>query len=273
MGRGLLAALAAGFLAMVALRRSAAPAALRQSMAPVQLDALPSDQALVEGLQKAVKQVEALQARVDSGRLVANFGDKSRAIVADAAAVSPQLEEVVDGYLQALFIRQLGLLRKQQLDSVERDQRTSTAVERARKAFELKAQRLVRPGSDWSFEEETTDLTAQLQEAVDMKMALDKERSRAAQTQRATADVVGRMQKEMDTLGSKLRGVGAGSPWTLWTSYRLPGTPYQMSARYQEGRANIELNLSPASDPTKAQAGFVEGLTSQNLGLSLNIGV
>ncbi|CAK0895408.1 unnamed protein product, partial [Prorocentrum cordatum] len=145
--------------------------------------------------------------------------------------------------------------------------------ERAERAFQQKAQSLVRPGSDWSFEADGEDLTPELEQALAMRRQLEKERARAARTQRTTADVVGRMQKQMDLLGSQLRGVGAGSPWTLWTSCRLPGTPYQMSARYQEGRTNIELNLSPAADPCQAEANFVEGLTSQNLGVSLNIGV
>jgi len=96
---------------------------------------------------------------------------------------------------------------------------------------------------------------------------------RTAQTQRATADVIGKLQKQMEQLGEKLRGMGTGSPWVFWTTYRLPKTPIQISGRYQQGRANIEMNLSPNRDPANAEAGFVEGLTAQNVGLSLNVGV
>mmetsp|Transcript_94032 Transcript_94032/g.210146 ORF Transcript_94032/g.210146 Transcript_94032/m.210146 type:complete len:118 (-) Transcript_94032:57-410(-) len=116
-------------------------------------------------------------------------------------------------------------------------------------------------------------LRAALENALHQNEALVLERSRTVQTQRATADVIGNLQKQMEQLGEKLRGMGAGSPWVLWTSYHLPGTPFQMSGRYTQGRTNIELNLSPNRDPGNAEAGFVEGLTRTNLGLSLNLGV
>lgn len=247
----------------------------RLSAHPTRLDAeeAPRDEAIREALHEALEQVDHLQQEVDSGRIVDKFGEKARDIVERAGQVAPELEAVVDGAMQALFIRQLTLLRGFLLSKFERGSRPAKALARADKDFLARAAKLVRPGSDWSFEEEREAFIADLEQAFDMRAELVRERSRAAQTQRATADVVGRMQKQMDLMGEKLRGMGAGSPWVLWTSYRLPGTPYQISGRYQEGRANIELNLSPAGDPATAEAGFVEGLTPRNLGLSFNVGV
>jgi len=149
-------------------------------------------------------------------------------------------------------------------------------VEAADAKFVARAKELVRPDSTWSYEPEREQLRSAVGITQRHNKALSEERARVAQTQRATADVIGKLQKNMEQLGEKLRGTGAGSPWILWTSYHLPNTPIQISGRYTEGRANIEFNMAKNKDPVNAEAGFVEGIGDTilgNLGLSLNVGV
>jgi len=239
----------------------------------------PDAETFASALSDALGSVEALHAQVAKGQIIGKYGVKAQKLVERAVSAvgsaAPDLERALDGALHAVFLQQLALIRHQVFTQFREpgSKQLANVLARADRSFVAQASALVRPGSDWSYEAERSALLATLSSEIRQAHKVTEERSRFAQTQRVTADVVGKLQKQMEQMGEKLRGTSAGSPWVLWTSYRLPGTPFQMSGRYQQGRANIELNLSPNRDPANAEAGFVEGLTASNLGLSFNIGV
>lgn len=234
---------------------------------------------LMTALLDALNSVEELEEQVAAGSVIAEFGEKAQQMVEEASiaagVAAPQLTALLDGVLHRLFLQQIRSIQRQLYDKFKHSSRRGlpAVLARADELFVAGASKLIRPGSGWSFEEERVALRVALEVELQQASQVAQERQRAALTQQATADVIGKLQKQMEQLGEKLRGTGAGSPWALWTSYHVPGTPFQMSGRYQQGRANIELNLSPNKDPANAEAGFVEGLTPQNLGLSFNIGV
>lgn len=230
----------------------------------------PEDAPVLAALQEAMNEVDALREEVDAGRPVKGFGERALEIL---EATPKELQPAVDGALQGLFIEQLAMVHRDVLEQFESDRKPATALQRADKEFIRRAEDIRLPGSDWTYEPERQVLLKALDSAYRQDATLKQERARSAQTQRATAAVVGKLQKQMEQVAEKLSGVGASSPWVLWTSYRIPGTPLRMSGRYQQGRTNIEFSLSPNKDPANAEAGFVEGLTKQNLGLSLNVGV
>jgi len=225
---------------------------------------------MIAALGEAMDQVDVLREEVEAGQLAEQFSERAQGIL---QAAPEELQPVLDVALETLFIEQLGLLQQQILKRFENDRRPATALERADRQFVSQAEELIRPGGNWSYAPERTALREALASAYTQDFALKQERARAAQTQRATTAVISRMQKQMEQLGEKLNGVSSSGPWALWTSYRIPGTPLRMTGRYQQGRTNIEFSLSPNKDPANAEAGFVEGLTSSNLGLGLNVGV
>eukprot|EP00930_Biecheleria_cincta_P096506 TRINITY_DN88345_c0_g1_i1.p1 TRINITY_DN88345_c0_g1~~TRINITY_DN88345_c0_g1_i1.p1 ORF type:complete len:310 (-),score=62.63 TRINITY_DN88345_c0_g1_i1:41-970(-) len=245
-------------------------AALRARSSPE-----PSAEQLHEALSTALSKVSRLRQEVDRNRIVPKYGQKSQAILQSLAESikAADAEAAVDRLLHALFLRQLSLIQQKLTDRFLHARDFTSAISKADKLFLAATKDLIRPESSWSIETARQALRAELSDALQQEAILAEERSRAAQTQRATADVIGKIQKQMEQIGEKMKGAGVGSPWALWTSYHLPGTPFQVSGRYQDGRANIELNLAPANDPANAEAGFVEGLTPQNLGLSLNLGM
>ncbi|CAE7585105.1 ift46 [Symbiodinium natans] len=177
------------------------------------------------------------------------------------------------GALEALFLRQLLLVEERLGKRYLHSGSPAKALVQAEKSFGVAAEDLMRPNSTWSFTSAQKAFVTELAQEMRQEMSLTEERQRTAQTQRATADIIGKIQTQMDYLAGKLRQSSTGGPWMFWTSYRLPGTPILISGRYQDGRTNIELNLAPNKDPTNAEAGFVESLTPQNLGLSLNVGL
>lgn len=235
----------------------------------------PSEEQLHEAFTTALSKVSRLRQEVDRNRIVPKYGQKSQAILhsLSESIKAADAEAAVDGLLHALFLRQLSSIQQKLTDKFLHARDFTSAISKADKLFVAATKDLIRPESSWSVEAARQALRAELGDALQQEALLAEEQSRAAQTQRATADVIGKIQKQMEQLGEKMKGAGTGSPWALWTSYHLPGTPFQVSGRYQDGRANIELNLAPANDPANGEAGFVEGVTPQNLGLSLNLGM
>ncbi|CAK9038267.1 Hypothetical protein (Fragment), partial [Durusdinium trenchii] len=126
---------------------------------------------------------------------------------------------------------------------------------------------------------------------VDTAAALAEERARAALVQRSTIEVIGRLQDEpmgfsstrsssslgsleeqMEELAAKAQAYRDGSsPFVLSTSYRIPKTPLQFVSRYEQGRANIMLTLTPDKDPTKSDGGFASAVGPANIGISFDV--
>ncbi|CAK0799615.1 unnamed protein product [Prorocentrum cordatum] len=232
---------------------------------------------LARALGEALAQVAELKAQVDAGAVVPDFGAKAQAIVDRAmqrsGGASPELEKAVDGALKPLFLRQAALMR-QKADASAEIVGNGNAVLLADKQFRAEARGLVRPGGGWNLDLECGHLGASLEAASRQKAAIAEEQARAARLQQATLGVIGKLQGQMEQLQQKVAGArSGGSPWVLSTSYKIPKTPLQIAGRYEQGRANIELNLTPEKDPTSSQASFVEGIGPANLGVSFNLGI
>lgn len=233
------------------------------------------------GLSALLGEVEAavqpFHKQVEGGHVVAKFGEKAQgildALAARAGGQRPEIQRAADALLQTLFLRQLSLLRHHLAAKFEKAARPVEAVSQADVQFLSQARELVRPGSSWSFDQERYALRAALEGTFRREAALAEERQRAAQTQQSTVEIISKLQSQMETLQQRVQHMRAGSPWFLSTSYRIPGTPLQLIGRYQQGRANLEINLSPDKDPANAQAGFVEGFGPPNVGVSLNLGL
>eukprot|EP00929_Paragymnodinium_shiwhaense_P031041 TRINITY_DN17479_c0_g1_i1.p1 TRINITY_DN17479_c0_g1~~TRINITY_DN17479_c0_g1_i1.p1 ORF type:complete len:314 (-),score=82.11 TRINITY_DN17479_c0_g1_i1:55-996(-) len=275
----LLASLGSSSLQMGGGRSSIAPPA--GSAALIGLAAVPPASSDAEGvhfaLQEALAKVRPMEAEVSQGKLVRSFGKKAEDIVTTASAragkAAKEVEVVLDGLLRSLFLRQLALLRHRALELPADRRRPATALEKADELFASSASDLVRPGSDWSFEADREALKTDLYALLNRDAELLKQRRQMEAMRRSGMDVVGKARHQLERLGEALYGLGGGSPWMLWTTHRLPGTQYMVTGSYQPGRANIEFSPVQTADPVTAEAGFVEGLTSKNLGLSFNFRV
>mmetsp|Transcript_31318 Transcript_31318/g.82987 ORF Transcript_31318/g.82987 Transcript_31318/m.82987 type:complete len:279 (-) Transcript_31318:197-1033(-) len=228
-------------------------------------------------LDEALAQITSLQAQVEAGQVVPNFGSKAQEIVtkacSNAGSAAPELEQAIDGALQGLFLRQAALLREEVAKSFG-SKAEIDAPAQADKQFLAAARDLVRPGSGWSLEHERGQLRASMEDNLRRGAALLEERARAAQVQQSTVEVISKLQEQMEHLAAKVQSArGGGSPWVLSTSYRIPNTPFQVVGRYEQGRANVELNLTPDKSPLNTQASFVEGIGPANIGVSFNLGL
>mmetsp|Transcript_33268 Transcript_33268/g.105324 ORF Transcript_33268/g.105324 Transcript_33268/m.105324 type:complete len:292 (+) Transcript_33268:86-961(+) len=272
-----LAPLAAALLVLAALPPGATWQGKAREQAPDAV-APPSPAKPLSVLDEAVAEIGALQEQVEAGQVLPDFGQQAQELVESAASragtAAAEVELALDGALQALFLRQAALLRAQVAAGFKEGGCQLDALARADRDFVARAQALVRPGSGWDFGPERAALRTMLGGSLRRSAALVEERARAAQAQRATIDVIGRLQGQMEQLQQKVQGArGGGSPWVFSTSYRLPNTPLQLAGRYEQGRANVELSLTPDKNPTDSEASFVDGIGPANLGVSFNLGI
>lgn len=255
------------------------PRLVKQRAPPVQLSAeAPSDGAVSEAsllgvFREAMSEVEALQQKVSAGSVVAQFGEKAAGIWESSNELSPVLAEAIDGALHALFLQQLGMLRHETRQKFEAAGHHYDVLRAADEAFVEQASQLVRPGSEWSIEQERSMLHQSLMTVFRRDAALLEERALAAKAQQATIGTIGRLQGQMEQLAQKVQSMRSASPWVFSTSYRIPKTPLQVVAKYSQGRANVELNLTPDRDPANNENGFVQSFGPANIGVSFNLGL
>eukprot|EP00440_Ansanella_granifera_P029051 gb/GFBE01031557.1/.p1 GENE.gb/GFBE01031557.1/~~gb/GFBE01031557.1/.p1 ORF type:complete len:284 (+),score=63.22 gb/GFBE01031557.1/:1-852(+) len=229
-----------------------------------------STQGMAASLEKAMAEIQSMETQVNDGKLVPKFGEQAAAIIAEARSVAPELGKAVEGALEALFLRQIAVLRQQVASAAvpeDLDAVASSEAQFMQQAVELS-------GPVWSLEPERRRLRASLERQVQTSAALAEERARAALAQRATVEVIGKLQEQMEQLAVKAQSArGGNSPWVLSTSYRIPNTPLQFVSRYEQGRANVELNLTPDKDPSKAEGGFASSFGPANIGVSFDLGI
>jgi len=231
---------------------------------------------ILTALEEGLAQVEALRRQVDAGQIVPVFGERAGQIITEAlaraGAPAPELEQALDDALHALFLRQVALLAARVAVRVPGSR--AGAAEALEREFAAEANALLRPGSSWSLQQHREVLHAGLEGRLRRSAALMEERARGAQLQHATVGVIARLQEQMEQLQQKVQGMrGGGSPWVFSTSYRIPNTPLQFAGKYEQGRANIELNLTPDKNPTDADTSFIDGIGPASLGVSFNVGI
>lgn len=251
---------------------------LRQGVPPVQLNAESDEPAgsLAAALQHMHAALLPLQKEVDAGNIVPKFGEKAHDVMMEVArkagSTAPEVERVAGSILRSLFLRQLALLR-QQLAAKPLGSRPLESISQADQQFAAQAEDLKLSGSGWSYDNERYALRAMLEGRVMRERSLMEQQALGSQSQQSTSEIISKLQSQMESLQQRVQNMRAGSPWFLSSSYRIPGTPFQIIGRYQQGRANFEMSLNPDRDPANSEAGFVSGLGPANLGVTFNVGI
>lgn len=274
-----LLAAAAVLASIVALSRglsALAPMDPRKGVAKDVPHARPAS-AITEFLDRLDLMLHPFQQQVQAGQVIHKFGEKAQgvtiALAHDADSAFPEIERIIDGQLELLFLKQLALLRRQIVSKYRTASHPLEAVSQADVQFVEQAQELVRAGSRWSYEPERYAVRAALEGAFRREGALVEEKAKSARVQQTTVEVINKLQTQMEVLQQKVQNLRAGSPWFLSASYRIPRTPFQVIGRYQQGHGSLELSLSPDKDPANAEAGFVQGVGGPaNVGVSVNLG-
>lgn len=231
---------------------------------------------------------------VDNGKVVDDFGTRSSSICSTAmqeftaAATSPgsdgvkaaaleqKLQEVeasVDAPLQVLYLKQLGLVREEALQSFRAaGSMDYQAMLDADSKFVAKAQDSLREGSDWDYTAERSFLQEVLKNICESGRKANQVQMNSAQQQQTAMQFLQSQQQMIQQLQMQL--YGQSSPWNVGIAYRIPDTNFNLQGTYQQGRANVQLSCVPDEyAPFLGPNGFTNGVGPGNLGLSLNLSI
>lgn len=254
------------------------------------------DEAFSNALSDASSEMKSLGSEtLDAGEKIDGLGDKTAEIMSKALDVYDdatdeykeesiqsrkrrELESVIDTQQQAMFMKQIQVLRENALThfksaTASDEMPSDLAFYTADSMFQREAEESKRPGSSWSANQERTDLQNMMQEISTQRKRLLTSQVTAAQQQAHALQYLQMQQSQMNAIQAQAYGGGAGQ-WNVGAAYRPPDTNINASLSYQQGRTNIQISMVPdESASLLGPNGFTSGVGPGNLGLSFNIGL
>jgi len=253
----------------------------------VKSQVLQSASSAIDGLRKQI---------VDQGQVVADFGAAADEIcnqalqefatqapaAPDAAAAAAydraleHLEAAVDAPLQVLYLKLLGHLREEALQSYRSNSSGGSndyeAMRQADAAFCQAAEAASRDSNVWDYQSERSFLQAVLSLQAESASTRQQVQLQAAQQSQTAMQFLQSQQQMIQQLQMQL--YGQSSPWNVGIAYRIPDTNFNLQGSYQQGRANLQLSCVPDEyAPFLGPNGFTNGVGPGNLGLSLNLSI
>lgn len=260
------------------------------------LAAFRCNEAFSNTLQEATSKLTEYTRMLDEGEKIDGFGAKAADIMNNAllkydeataefrdesiqARKRRELESIIDTSQQALFMRQMQLLRENALvhfksATTSEDMPSDFAFYTADSLFQREADDAKRPGSSWSSTQERSDLQNMMQEISTQRKRLLTSQVSAAQQQAHAMQFLQMQQSQMNAIQAQAYGGGGVGQWNLGAAYRPPDTNINASLSYQQGRTNIQISMVPDDSASLlGPNGFTAGVGPGNLGLSFNIGL
>lgn len=228
---------------------------------------------------EARHKIDDLTRAVDKQGVVKNFGWKAQKLVEQSfshvgleGAATAALEHALDVKLEALFRRQLQVLRVMATDQYEESvlfrPNPLEAAWNAEQLFLRSATSLVRPGSTWSFETEYKDLLSWLVKAYSRDVELVEEQGNQGHGKHITLEVIRKLQQQLDSVERDAKTRGA-LPWDVKWQWLVDKSPIGFRGQYTGGRSVVELLLMPGQDPR--QKTFLNRLGPLNLAVAFDM--
>lgn len=214
-------------------------------------------EAHLKALTTTARQVQSLQDLVQKQGLVPKFGITADKIIKRGLRIAGEktgsgLEKALEAPLKALFHEQLHTLSARAADRYEESMATRPNPVEARRAaedcFVEGAQVLVRPSSDWSYEEEKSDLLSRIAESSGQDMQLIEEQGKQGQGKHVTLEGIRKLQQQSAAVQREVETRGA-FPWKVNWQYFVESSPVGFRGQYSQGRSIVELLLLPSPDP------------------------
>lgn len=229
-------------------------------------------------LTAAWQQVDGLIDQVKRHGVLPDFGRQAAAVVrrglaAAGASAGGSLEQALDAPLEALFRQQLQTLLVRAVDRYEKEMDTRPnpleAGRRAEEQFMAGAERLVRPGSSWTFEAEHQDLIKSLGMNYGRDAQLVEEQGKKGQGKQITIEVIRTLQQQAEAVQQEVETRGA-FPWNVRWQYMLENSPLGFRGQYSQGRSVVELLLMPNPDP-RLKKNWLNRLGPLNLAVAFDM--
>jgi hypothetical protein len=127
--------------------------------------------------------------------------------------------------------------------------------------------------SEWSYKEERTKLRNLMRKIIIATKQIQTVQLRAAEQQSYSFQLLQQQQAQLHAIQQQQYG-GASTNWNIGIAYRPPDSIFNISAGYQQGKANIQISMVPDEQASLLGAtGFTAGVGPGNLGLSLNLNI
>jgi len=253
------------------------------------------EEATSDILRDIAKETSKMLRSLEEGEKISNLGSKFRDLVHQClsrfdSAVSDvnssalvsrkrrELEAIIDTSLNAVFVKQLQVLRENALSQFKaslssEEVPSDFAFFTADSMFVREAEDSIRPGSDWSYNTERTDLQNTMHEISSRRKQLIAQQIQAAQQQASALQYLQMQQAQMQAIQQQQYG-GSGGNWNFGAAYRPPETDFNISVGYQQHRTTIQISMVPdESAGYLGPGGFTAGVGPGNLGLSFNINI
>lgn len=256
------------------------------------------NEAFSEALSEASQGMKSLRLNtLDAGEKVDDLGTKAANIMSEAlskydlatdqykedapiqARKRRELESIIDTQQQAMFMKQVQVLRENALThfksvTASDDMPSDLAFYTADSQFSKEAENAKRPGCSWNASQERTDLQNMMQEISTQRKRLLTSQVTAAQHQAHALQYLQMQQSQMNAIQAQAYGGGGAGQWNVGAAYRPPDTNINASLSYQQGRTNIQISMVPdESASLLGPNGFTSGVGPGNLGLSFNVGL
>lgn len=211
----------------------------------------------IRALTSASREVQALKDLVHKQGLVPRFGFIADKIIKRGLRIAGEkpgsgLEKALDAPLQALFREQLHTLSARAADRYEESMAAKPNPVEARRAaedcFVQGAEGLMRPHSDWSYEDELRDLVLRIADSSGQDMQLIQEQGKQGQGKHVTLEVIRKLQQQSEAVQREVETRGA-FPWKVNWQYFIESSPVGFRGQYNQGRSIVELLLLPSPDP------------------------
>jgi hypothetical protein len=214
--------------------------------------------------------------------------DPSHSAIYDAKLAA--LEQQLDAPLQALYYRQLAILRNKAIADYLRDVASGElsegeAARAAEEEFVQGAEESTRVGavdgvdgdssehsdsSAWDYSAERQSLVSTLASLGSSSRKLTDAALKSSQQQSTAMQYLQMQQQQLQQLQMQL--YGGNSPWNLGVAYRVPSTNFNIQGNYQQGKTNLQISCVPDEYASMlGPNGFTNGVGPGNLGLSLNL--
>jgi Root hair defective 3 GTP-binding protein (RHD3) len=186
-----------------------------------------------------------------------------------------ELEAILDTGLNAVFCRQLQILREEAIKaftvSVDNDVPGDFAIFSADKAFVKEAESCQRPGlSHWTFDSERQDLQNILADIAAQHRRLVKSKLAASEQQSQTIRYLQIQQAQVRAIQQQALGGSVGQ-FNIGAAYRPPDSNCNLSLSLQGGKASINVSMVPDSSASLlGPDGFIS-VSPADLGLSFSV--
>lgn len=253
------------------------------------------DEVFSDALVEASVHIAELHDQADSGAIIEDFGRKCGRLIAETLeqfesetadfVEEPvfdrkrrELEAIVDTGLNAVFLRQIQLLREAAIKSFKEsieDENTSIgfALFNADAEFVKAAERCVRRNSNWTFDAEREDLQNMLKEIAAQHRKLLAAQVSASEQQSQAMQFLQMQYAQLRAAQQQAVG-GRSGQFSIGAAYRPPDTNVNVSLGYRQGRTSLQVSMVPdESANLLGPSGFTDGVDPGNVGLSFSLNI